>query len=59
MKGICCVPTELTKDFDCKVEPTESGITVTLTAKDPQKAEALKTFIASSRILCGEDCCQV
>ena len=54
-----CGTTDFCKDFNCKVEETEKGITVTITGDDPKKVEALKTMIKSSKELCGCDdkCC--
>lgn len=52
-----CDPKEFRKNFDYKVEPSEKGVTISITAKDPEKAEALKKLAEAHQVLCGEDCC--
>jgi hypothetical protein len=55
--GCCGVDWErLRQDIDCKAEATDSGVRVTLSAKDPEKAEALKKMAESCQTLCP-DCC--
>jgi hypothetical protein len=58
MFGCCGADTkDWCKDFTCKVEETDKGLTITVTSDDPKKVEALKTLRKSYRELCGDNCC--
>jgi hypothetical protein len=55
--GCWCGPAQLREDFDYKTEETEGGVQITITAKDPEKAEALKKLLEAQRVLCGDKGC--
>lgn len=44
----CCGDSEdLCKDFSCKVEETDKGLTISVTSDDPEKVEKLKAKMKS------------
>ncbi|MFQ5454206.1 MAG: hypothetical protein ACE5D6_08475 [Candidatus Zixiibacteriota bacterium] len=57
MLGCCFDAKDIWKDFSCKVEDNDKGITVTITGDDPKKVEALKTMLKSAKELCSDNCC--
>lgn len=58
MSFICCGPESLGKDVECKSEEIKDGIQIKITAKDPEKAEALKKMFSACKTLSGESCCK-
>jgi len=57
MFSCCCVPKDFVDQFECKVEETKDGINMKITAKDPEKAEALKKLYSACQTLSGGKCC--
>ncbi len=54
----CCDPARFREDFECKTEEVEGGVQFTVTAKDPEKAQALKKMLEARKVLCGDsNCC--
>lgn len=51
-----CDPKEFCKDFECRAEETEKGITIKITTKDSEKAKALKEMLKAHKTLCGDSC---
>jgi hypothetical protein len=58
MSFICCDPESFPKDVECKSEETKDGVQIKITAKDPEKAEALKKLFSACKTLSGEACCK-
>jgi len=57
MFSCCCDPKSLAENFDCKTEETKDGGQIKITAKDPEKAEALKKLFSACQTLSGGKCC--
>jgi len=57
MFSCCCVPKDFAEHFQCKAEETKDGVQIKITAKDPEKAEALKKLFSACQTLSGEKCC--
>jgi len=57
MISCCCVPKDFADQFECQVEETKDGINMKITAKDPEKAEALKKLYSACQTLSGGKCC--
>jgi hypothetical protein len=51
------VPKDFADQFECKTEETKDGIAMKITAKDPEKAEALKKLFSAFQTLSGGKCC--
>jgi len=51
------VPQDFTEHFQCKAEETKDGVQIKITAKDPEKAEALKKLFSACQTLSGGKCC--
>ena len=58
MSFTCCGPESFAKDVECKSEEIKDGVQITITAKDPKKAEALKKLYSACKTLSGESCCK-
>ena len=57
MMSCCSIPVDLCRQFNCKVEEIDKGISVSFTSDDKAKAEALKNLVKSYRALGGDECC--
>ncbi len=57
MFSCCCMPKDFADQFECKTEETKDGIQMKITAKDPEKAEALKKLFSAYQTLSGGKCC--
>lgn len=57
MFGFCCGSRDIWKNFSCKVQETESEITIAISGDEPKKVEGLKAMLRSVRELCPDDCC--
>lgn len=53
----CCDPKNFAEHFQCKAEETKDGVLIKVTAKDPEKAEALKKLFSACQTLSGGKCC--
>jgi hypothetical protein len=58
MFACCCDPKSFAQHFKCKTEETKDGVVIEITAKDPEKAEALKKLYSAYQTLSGGKCCQ-
>jgi hypothetical protein len=58
MFACCCDPKSFAEHFQCKTEETKDGVVIKVTAKDPEKAEALKKLYSAYQTLSGGKCCQ-
>jgi hypothetical protein len=54
----CCGSGSFAQDVECKSEEIKDGVQITITAKDPEKAEALKKLYSACKTLSGESCCK-
>jgi len=57
MFAYCCDPKSLGEHFECKTEETKDGVVMKITAKDPEKAEALKKLFSACQTLSRGKCC--
>jgi len=53
----CCDHKSFAEHFECKAEETKDGVQIKITAKDPEKAEALKKLFSACQTLSGGKCC--
>ncbi|MDH5528190.1 MAG: hypothetical protein OEY97_12885 [Nitrospirota bacterium] len=56
----CCTPADwscLTDQVNLDVQETETGVTVQVTAKDPEKTGALKDLARGLKSFCQPGCC--
>ncbi len=57
MFACCCDPKSFAEHFQYKTEETKDGVVIKITAKDPEKAEALKKLYSACQTLSGGKCC--
>lgn len=57
MFSFCCDPKSFAENFEYKSEEVKDGIQIKITAKDPEKAEALKKLFSACKTLGGKCCC--
>jgi hypothetical protein len=53
----CCDHKSFAEHFECKAEETKDGVQIKITAKDPEKTEALKKLFSACQTLSGGKCC--
>jgi len=53
----CCDPKSFAEHFQCQTEQTKEGMVIKITAKDPEKKEALKKLFSACQTLSGGRCC--
>jgi len=57
MFSFCCDSKSFAENFEYKSEEVKDGIQIKITAKDPEKAEALKKLFSACKTLGGKCCC--